>query len=161
MSNPIPLTANPSDPNSPKGAVPVTLFGVEGGASTPPSAFTLLDPHSSIQDQVDEYRIELIREGNLCQLSLLIVFDSPLDLSGGALLTETPEGYTPVGSAGIYVSGGGVSGEGGVGDPLALTYSLGTGQVVSVAYPGTATMLTCTMVYFTNDPFPESPPIPD
>lgn len=31
MTNPIPLTADPSDPNSPKGAIPVTVHGIEGG----------------------------------------------------------------------------------------------------------------------------------
>lgn len=34
MNKPIPLTVNPDDPDSPKGAVPVDIHGIEGGGGT-------------------------------------------------------------------------------------------------------------------------------
>ena len=176
MSNPIPLTADPSNPQSPPGAIPVSLFGAGGGGGGETRTAVATIPLTSAEDggavqnvmPVDFEHVKVVRTGNVVQLQVIVILN--VDDEDGEIVAGSPNaplGYVPEGFQPMDTGGGVVFG---MGSPLdgttADSGSAYVGGFVVIATGGrigfrasphqSLREVQCTAMWITDDPFPES-----
>lgn len=176
MARPIPLTADPDNPASPAGAIPVDLFGVEGGgggARTAVATIPLTPPgEGGAVDATEPMALEYVkatRIGNVVQLQVLLRLgdedeEGSIGTGGsGGVIGQVPEGFRPLKEDVFgtpFALGSPVSGT------IKDTESAFTGGAVQVAGPNgdiTSSLnpssdlkaFQASATYLTDDPFPE------
>ena len=153
MARPIPLTADPDNPASPAGAIPVDLFGVEGGGGgDPQTAQAELD----FTWQVTGGYANLYRSGQVVWLSYGFTADQARS-AGSGLTATVPAGFTPgPGSNGLvkgYAAWYASEGTGFSEPALASITRYGLEVEKDLAEDD---QVKGDLIWLTDDPFPES-----